>query len=392
MDLTIDRFDAKMKVHPLRFQNFNGRVHYEQDHLVIEDFHGILGKSQFQTTLHYYLGTDEAQKKRENHFSIVASRLDLDQLLKYNPAPVVNKHKGKTPTGAKSAHDDVFNIYDLPFTDMTYHLDIKHLNYHRYLMHNIKGNLRTTPEHYLYLEHLNMDAAGGHFDIDGYFNGSNPELIYFSPVIKAKGVDLDKLLFKFDNFGQDHIVAENLHGKFTGTISGKVHMHNDMVPKIDDSEIHLDLDVTHGRLENYALLEYMSDYFKNKNLNKVLFDTLNNHIDLVDGVMVIPKMTINSSLGHLEISGKQDLEGNMEYYLRIPWKMVTNTAASKLFGKKKEEVPDDQTDEIQYGNEKTKYISVKIVGDAKGYKFSIGKEKKKKKTKEEKNKEGKKKK
>ena len=59
--------------------------------------------------------------------------------------------------------------------------------------------------------------------------------------------------------------------------------------------------------------------------------------------------------------------------------MVTKSAASKLFGKKKEDVPDDQTDEIQYGNKKTKYVNVKIVGNENGYKFSIAKDKKKKK-------------
>ncbi|MFT6244676.1 MAG: hypothetical protein ACJAXI_001445, partial [Crocinitomicaceae bacterium] len=46
--------------------------------------------------------------------------------------------------------------------------------------------------------------------------------------------------------------------------------------------------------------------------------------------------------------------------------------------KKKEDVPDDQIDEIQYGNEKTKYVNVKIVGNENGYKFSISKDKKKK--------------
>ena len=94
--------------------------------------------------------------------------------------------------------------------------------------------------------------------------------------------------------------------------------------------------------------------------------------------MIIPKMEINSSLGHMEISGKQTLEGQMEYYLRIPWKMVTKTASSRLFGKKnKEEVADDQVDEIQYGSDKTKYVNVKILGDENGYKFSLGKDKRK---------------
>lgn len=373
MDLNIDRFDAKMKVHPLRFENFNGRVHYENEHLVVEDFHGKLGKSSFQTTLHYYLGDNEKVKKRDNHFSIKASRLDIDQLIAYNPAPAIKKNKAANAGVAVSDHDAGFNIYELPFTDMTYHLDIDHLNYHRYVIHNLKGNLRTTPNHYLYVEHLNMDAAGGHFEIDGYFNGSNPKKIYFNPTIKARNVDLDKLMFKFENFGQDHIVSENLHGRFTGKITGKIHVHNDLTPKLDDSEIHVDLDVTHGRLEKFSLLEYMSDYFSDKNLSKVLFDTLNNHLDLVNGVMTIPKMTINSSLGHMEISGTQDLEGNMEYYLRIPWNMVTKAASSRLFGKNKDEVPEDQTDEIQYGKEKQRYVNVKITGNASGYNFTLGK-------------------
>lgn len=367
LDLRIDKFEAKMKVHPLRFENFEGRVHYEEDHLVVEDFHGKLGHSIFKTTLHYYLGTDESIRKRDNHFELTATRLDVDQLINYNPFP-----KDKV---AKVDHDEGFNIYTLPFTEMTYHLDIGQLNYHRYDIRNVKGALRSTSEHYIYVEHLNLDLAGGHFDIDGYFNGSNPNKIYFSPDIYVENVDLDQLMFKFENFGQDHLVSENLHGKFTGKITGKIHMHNDLVPKIDDSEIHMDVDVIHGKLENYSLLHYMSDYFKDKNLDKVLFDTLNNHVDIVNGEMIIPKMEINSTLGHMEISGKQTLEGQMEYYLRIPWKMITQTASSKLFGRKnKDDVDEDQ---IQYGSDKTKYVNVRITGDENGYKFSLGKDKRK---------------
>ncbi len=379
MDLNLDRLDAKMKVHPLRFENFNGRLHYEDEHLIVEDFHGKLGKSKFKTTLHYYLGDNEKIKKRDNHFSITASRLDIDQLIKYNPAPVLKKNKARIAGTPTVDHDAGFNIYELPFTEMTYHLDIDHLNYHRYLIHNLKGDLRTTANHYIYVDKLKLDAAGGHFDINGYFNGSDPEEIYFNSTTKVQNVDLDKLMFKFENFGQDHVVSENLHGKFTGEISGKIRMHNDLTPKIDDSEIHLDLDVSHGRLEKFSVLEYMSEYFGDKNLSKVLFDTLNNHLDIVNGVMTIPNMTINSSLGHMEISGSQDLSGNMEYYLRIPWRMVTKTASSRLFGKNKKEVSENQTDEIQYGTKKQRYVNVKIVGNDDGYKFTLGKPKKKKK-------------
>ena len=370
VDLTLDKLEAKMKIHPLRLEKFEGRIHYEDEHLVVEDFHGKMGHSSFTTTLHYYLGSDENERKRANHFSITAPHLDIDQLSNYNPGPVKPGN-----TGVHVDHEAGFNIYELPFTDMTYHLDIGLLDYHTYKITNIKGNLRTTPNHYIYVDKFHMNLAGGQFDVDGYFNGSDPKMIYFNPTIKATNVNLDKLLLRFENFGQDYIVSENLHGQFTGTISGKIHVHPDLVPKIDDSEIHMDLDVVQGRLENYALLHYMSDYFHDKNLNKVIFDTLNNHLDIEDGVIKIPTMDVNSSLGHLQISGQQSMDGTMEYYLRIPWQMVKNTAKSKLFGKKEGEAS-DTTDEIQYGDKKTKYVNVKITGNADGYKFTLGKDKK----------------
>lgn len=376
-DMYIDKFEAKMKIHPMRFEKFRGRVHYEDDHLIVENFSGKIGKSDFKTTLHWYLGENEAIRKRDNHFEIHSSRLDIDELSNYNPPPSTG-----TASTKQVDHDAGFNIYELPFTQMTYDIHIGHLTYHKYKLHNINAKLRTTPNHYIYIDQAKMNAAGGSWDITGYFNGSDPNMIYFSPKMKLTRVDLDKLLFKFDNFGQDHVVAENLHGKFTGTITGKIHMHADFVPKIDDSEIHMDIEVLDGKLENYALLETVSDYFKDKNLKKVLFDTLDNHLDLTNGVLTIPSMDINTSLGHIIISGKQDVNMNMEYYIRIPWKMVTQAATSKLFGKKREEVNPDQVDAIQYADpkKKTRYLNLKITGNIDDYKITLGKEKKKKKS------------
>ncbi len=371
IDVYFDKFDTKMKVHPLRFENFKGRFHYEDKHLVVENFSGKMGRSDFYTTLHYYLGEDESIKKRDNHFKFISSRLDLDELLNYTP---VSSSAGKTSVD----HDSGFNIYELPFTNMTFDVKVNQLNYHRYLIQNLNSKLRTTPEHYVYIDQMHLEAAGGTFDISGgYFNGSDPKKIYFSPNMKIRNIDLDKFLWKFDNFGQDHLVSENLHGKFSGTITGNIHMHNDLVPKIDDSEIHMEVEVVEGRLENYALLDCLSDYFIDKNLKKVLFDTLTNHIDLSKGVLSISNMRINSSLGFVEFSGKQDMEMNMEYYLRVPLSLVTNVAANKLFGKKKEDIDPDREDAIQYADpgKRTRFLNIQLTGNPENYKISLGKDK-----------------
>lgn len=368
IDLVLRNFESKMKVHDMRMERFKGRVHYEKDHLVVENFEGKLGQSDIHATLHYYLGENQEQKKRENKLELKSTRLNFDELFQY-----------KLPSTGTSTdyHDEGFNIYDLPFTDMKFDLNIGKLTYHKYLIENFSASLRTTPDHYIYVDKLKLRAADGEFDIRGYFNGSDPKHIYFDPDMKVTGADLDKLMLKFDNFGQDHLVSENLHGRISARITGHVRMHKDMVPIVDQSEIHMDLAVVDGRLEHFAMLDAMSDYFSDKNLKIVSFDTLANHIDINKGLLTIPNMTINSSLGFMQISGTQDMEMNMDYFVRVPWKLVTDAATSKLFGKKREAVAEQQEDAIQYADpeKKVRYLNIRIKGNSEDYKITLDKSK-----------------
>lgn len=363
-DVYIDKWEAGMKIHPLRFEDFKGRFHYEDKHLVVENFGGKLGKSRFSADLNYYLGKDATIRKRDNMFSITAPHLDFDELFDYTP-----------PTTAMSPedHEKGFNIYDLPFTDMVFKFDIKHLNYHRYLINDFYAKARTQTNHYIYVDTLSLVAAGGNIHLKGYFNGSDRNRIYFNPTMHLEHVDLDKLLLKFENFGQDHLVSENLHGELSGKLTGKIHVHADLVPIIDDSDIQIDFEVVKGRLEHYAALDALSDYFKDRNLNRIFFDTLKNNISFSNGVLFIPSMTINSSLGFIEISGRQDTGLNMEYLVRVPWKLVTQAASQKLFGKRPDEVVPE--DEIHYRDEtkRVRFINLKLSGTPENYKISLGK-------------------
>ena len=370
-DFYLDNLEGKMKIHPLKLEKFKGHVHWGDDHLVVNQLSGTMGESSFTAKLNYYLGSDSSLQKRDNYFSFEAPRLNFDELFNYTPPP----------TSGKIDHEAGFNIYTLPFTNMKFDVTIGSLNYHRFQIDQFHASVRSTPRHYLFVDTLSMKAAGGQINLKGYFNGSDPSRIYFSPVMQVQNVDLDKLLIKFDNFGQDHLVSENLHGQISGNITGKVRMHPDLVPILDDSELHLDVKVTDGRLEHYSALEALSDYFGDKNLKKVLFDTLRNQIDLSGGNMTIPAMTINSSLGFIEVEGQQNMNTQMmEYYVRVPWKLVTQAGAQKLFGKKSEEVDPDQVDAIEYRNteKNVRFLHVKISGSTSDFKISLGKNRKKK--------------
>ncbi|MFT6802711.1 MAG: hypothetical protein ACJA2N_001901 [Salibacteraceae bacterium] len=365
IDMQLDKLVGKMHVHPLRFENFNGRFHYEDDHIMVQQFTGKMGRTQFEMDMNYYLGEDETIKKRDNLFRIKSDFIDFDALSSFGATADANasgSHDSAKTTKDVAEHAEAFNVYEMPFTDMQFNVDVGHFMYHRLDLKNIHAQVRTTHNHYIYLDTVRLDGAGGHIAMNGYFNGSDPEHIYLKPKMTLTDVDLDKLLFKFENFGQDAVVSENLHGQLTAKITGKIRVYPDLVVDLDQSVVHLDIMVLNGRLENYDPVMMLSDYFGDKDLTSIKFDTLQNHMDITNGTVTIPNMTIESTLGHMDISGTQDMNDNMDYYFRIPWSLVKQASKNKLFGAKaKDPATEDEIVELD-PNGKTKYLNINVTG------------------------------
>ena len=364
-DLWLTHLEGQMKIHPLKLEKFKGRIHYEKDYLTLENFQGSMGISDFEIQLGYAMGEESEINQPKNYFHLTSDRLDLDALMGFDGLDKENKH------------EDAFNIFEIPFTELDFSASIKKFNYHTLWLDDFLLKGRTNKDHYVYLDTLGLKAAEGTLGIKGYFNGSDPKEIYFHSTLVADKLDLDKLMFKFDNFGQDHMINENLQGLVSGTIVSKFLVHPDLTPIIDRSEAKMDLTVYQGRLVNFGPLQAMSDYFKDRNLRNVRFDTLSNTFELKEGILNIPKMNINSSLGFIEVSGKQSLDMKMEYFLRIPLGLVTQVGFRSLFGGKgREEIDPEQEDSIVFRdqNRRVRFVNVTMRGTPDDYEVGLGRD------------------
>ena len=196
--------------------------------------------------------------------------------------------------------------------------------------------------------------------------------------MKANKLDLDKLLIKFENFGQDYFINDNIHGKVSGTITSNFLVYPDFTPIIDKSEAHMDLKIYEGSIVEFAPLQALGSYFKDKNLNLVRFDTLENSMDLKDGTLFIPSMNINSSLGFIELSGRQSLDLTMDYFIRVPLGLVTQVGFRSLFGgKNRGEVDPDQEDAIVYrdADKRVRFVNINMKGTPDDIQVSLGRDK-----------------
>jgi len=388
-NVKIANISGELKKRSLRLDSIRGNIKFNAGNFIkIDTLKGKIGRSDFDISMRLYTGKDTSKMKKENFLQFTSRFLDVDEMSNYNFAPGRSKKAialadslaaiapvTSATTSQPSLHAEAFNIFKISFIDFRATISIGKIKFQRLWLKNVFTNARMQANQFLFLDTLHLDVAEGSIRARGYLDGSNPEKIFLKSSIRVDDVNMEKLLLKLDYLGQDYVINKNVTGRLTGLITSFVQVHPDLTPLLDHSEAQLDVDIRDGILINFAPIQALSSYFKDKNLNRVRFDTLRNQITFRNGALTFPNMNVNSSLGYMEFSGRQELNMQMEYFLRIPLKMVTSVGFRMLFGKKEEEVDPDQVDAIQYRNmdKRTRFVNLKISGTPDDYKVSLGK-------------------
>ncbi len=373
-DLKLTDVHCKLRQHPLKLREIHGDFQTRNGQLNISNFVGKIGQSDFKIdgTLSNYF--DETGKQKTEKLTFQSSMLNLDELMSYD----LNAGKAaNTQPDQPIDHDAGFNLFEVPFPEMELEANLGAIKYQKTSLQNFKGKFRTKTNHYLYIDDLNFDAAGGHTHIKGYFNGSDPKHIYFSSTIDTKNIDIDQIFYKFDNFGQDYLLKDNIHGTLTAKVTSKVLLHTDLVVNLKETEAHIEATIREGSLVNFAPFQMMSSYVGDKDLSNVRFAEISNTFDVKNGTISIPRMEIATTLGYLFISGKKTLDLQMDYIIEVPFKVIKQATWNMLFNKKKNKSKEEQEveEEIMRAREDGRelFVKINITGTPDKYEIRMGK-------------------
>lgn len=382
-----------LKNHNFLMKNISGTVKYSTNRIfALDTLKGSVGNSDFDLTMRVFNGADKTIKKRTNYFYLKSNYLDVDELVSYNFAPDTTRRKRSDSTQARkprpkpavvakkdtvSVHAKAFNIFTLPFNEFTFQVDVAKLKYSDMITTGLTARMRMTEDHFIHADTLGAGIAGGTVSIKGMLDGRDTTKILLTSTINVDRVDLEKVMLKLDHLGQDLVINKNVKGRLKGVIRSNVQVHPNLVPLVNNSVAQINVTIYDGTLVDFAPMQAMAGYFKDKNLRMVRFDSLTNQLSFANGVLTIPSMNINSSLGAIEMSGKQAMDLTMEYYLRVPFKMVKEVGLNTLFDKKTKEIDFNQIDEIEYSEteRRVRFVNLKVVGTPEDFKVSLGKNK-----------------
>lgn len=204
---------------------------------------------------------------------------------------------------------------------------------------------------------------------DGNINNSSLLINYVSDTVlinlnsNLKNIDIKKLFLSFNDFGQNELSSNNIKGIFNGKVNFNLYLNKGKLIK-DKLIGEAEFEISKGELIGFKPIYKLSKFINISELNDIKFNKINNKITLVNSILTIPPMNINSTALNLKLFGTHSLENEYEYHFKILFSDVLYKN-SKNIAKENIEYVQVEEDTLKQAN-----IYIKLKGNSKNYKIS----------------------
>jgi hypothetical protein len=361
LKLYLEKLDGNFTGHRMAMRNFYADLDLVDGDLLVRNLKGRIGKSDFQ--LQGRLENLQKEQPLKGFIRYKANILDLDELMAYNE----QEEAMKKEMYGTAYHDSTENIMAMNLPDLQFDVEIGKLTYHKYHLDKFQARGKTTNDQHIYFDTLAAYAAGGSFGLTGYLNSTHPDSIYFKTNLKIKGMSLERISYKMDNFGTDYTLNENLNGVLDANIDAFVRLHADFTPYLNGCQATIDARVTDGSLRNFAPLEAMARFFGENQVRNIRFGELSNTFDFRNNKLIIPRMEISSTLGFIHLSGEQSMDMQMDYFVQVPLRIVTRALRNSVFGAREPEIQEVESSD----GRRRSFLNVRVSGTPDNYRVEL---------------------
>lgn len=288
----------------LQYSNFNGQFRFNKARVNVENLSGKMGKSDLllrgsiRNLFGWLFGTQE-------NIGITArleSRLlDLDELF---------SRKSKTRA------DDAYRFKISPRLGLNLEVRTGQLRFRRFSASNILGRVQVADAG-IRAEQLSFNTMKGKVNLQGTANSAPDGRLLISCQAKLNKVDIQRMFYEFEDFGQTVMKSDNIRGSVDASIDFEAVASETL--KINPAMVYskADLTIRQGELINFQPLEALSRFISLDELKHVKFSTLTNTIEIKNRKIYIPMMDITSSAISISASGIHDFDNQVEYHLKL---------------------------------------------------------------------------
>ncbi|MCG3166261.1 MAG: hypothetical protein POELPBGB_02039 [Bacteroidia bacterium] len=298
----------KFKYNKRIFNNLNGDFAFNNNELKIEKFSGVISGTDFLLTgyfrniLQYFLLPDQ---QLYINASAKSKLINLDQLLA----------EGNS-TDVTIVSEDEYHLKLSPNLAFDLMLSAEELKFRKFSAKEIQGEVKLK-DGYFTASNLTFSGMSGlaKADLSLVTNPENNFDISCNAVISD--IDVQKLFYECENFGQKFITDENLRGRATANINLSGVLSSSLKMDLSKLVVRSNLAISKGELVDFEPLQELSKFTKVEDLNHVKFASMSNNIEIKNKQIIIPLMKIQSSALDLDVSGTHGFNNDMEYHFRV---------------------------------------------------------------------------
>ncbi len=294
---------CRLKNDPRSYSDWNADFIIENNNLMARNCSGHIASCDFDIKGSFgnffsalLLPGEELSVNAEIH----AGRLDLDELLQPDVA------------GPSEGHGLPF-----PYTkDAAVKLTVGELKYHRFTAKDLKGDISVKDKTISFSPFV-MKSMNGTAILQGTIDMSRSDSILVACEGNFSKIDISRLFYETENFGQEVMTHKNIRGTATGNLS----FASIWAPgwKIDPEKVYAasDIRIDDGELLDFAPMMALSRFVRLPELNDIRFETLKNHVEIRKQKVFIPSMEVHSTALNLSIEGVHTFDNEVDYRITL---------------------------------------------------------------------------
>ena len=285
-----------------KIEGFSAQIEMKLDKTIVKDCAGKIGHIGF---------TGEVEiAELKALLTNPDSPLDLTGAVNIQELDV-----SKLPTEWKFGSSDSNSNSTSRPTTIQLNSSIQTVIYNDFTAKDVSGSINMKNE-VLKIFNLKFKALDGQVSTDLMFrpNGSG-YVLEMNPALQ--NIDMSRALSEWDNFGQNTITSSSLKGKASASLLTTVYLDKNYQVLMDKLEVETDIEISGGQLINFEPLMAMSRFISVDELQNVKFDTLRNQLSIRDSKLIIPKMSVSSSILNVQVFGEHAFDQEMDYHVNL---------------------------------------------------------------------------
>lgn len=200
---------------------------------------------------------------------------------------------------------------------MAMNLNINKVIYKKFVATDVRGGI-TLKQSGIVMNNLSLKQGGGSVNVSGNIDQTG-SVNRFNVDSKINNVNVERLFYAFDNFGQDAITSQNLRGTFFGgtSVSGSMNENGSIVPRSFRGNV--TFDIRNGALVNFEPMKKLGVFaFPKRNFSNIRFTSLKNTLNIQGNKVIIPPMEIRSTVLNIFLDGVYSFTTGTNIAIKIP--------------------------------------------------------------------------